>query len=387
LQDVVKDLGAKLNLGGCDAMTECFGLCEARDGVTMEAFLPGDTPIVPILVSWEAGKILEVAKFVFKVKLFMQSLRAPEDPHLCYMAYIQNVYQVITGLVPVTTEEAISLAALQVQIKFGNHKEEVHTKGFLSRSGQLKGLVPAPMLLRRAMTAWDDDILARHKILNDDARSHPMQMYCRMLMTRETYGCEVFPAAQSFTSSLPESIALGVCLVGVFVLSVDDKRVLDRFTLSELYRWGFTAGKSFYVELKPQCSRPGTPCTVPPSAEKGNRFDFSTKHGRYLSDLLTDYAKRILAEITSGKTSPAATVETTVSITADAAAAASSLSVEPRMSEDAAAVAIQSHVRGFLLRQSMEREAAAIKLQALWRGYRARLEFDRMLEEAEAEYA
>jgi len=380
---VIDALAEKQFLSGCPGLTEVFGLSEARDGVNMGACLPVDAPIVPIITSWLANNLMDKAKFVFKIRLFSSALRAPENKDLAYMAFIQGVYEVITGIVPVTMDEAISLAALQMQVKFGDAKPDAHTKGFLSRSGQLKGMVPGPLLMRRAMASWDEDILARHRVLNADARARPMQLYCQMLMTREFYGAEYVPAAQAFSPDTPESVLVAVSYAGVHVLGMDDKRVIDRFTFGEIYRWGFDAKKDFYVELKPQCSRPDAPCTAKPSGGKGNLFVFTTKQGRTASDMLTAYATRILAEIQGRGAAAGGAAGASASTALDSAARAAS----KRAASVAAATKVQALWRGSRVRQSLQEEAAAIRVQAVWRGMLARAAFDRMLEEAEAEFA
>jgi hypothetical protein len=343
--------------------------------------LPVETPVVPIVSSWIANGLADTAKFVFKVKLFVDEMRSPADSNLAYMSFIQGVYEVITGVLPVTADEAISLAALQMQAKFGPHKPGTHTKGFLSRSGQLKGMVPGTLLMTRAMAAWDEDILVRHRMLNADARARPMQLYCQMLMTREFYGAEYFAAAQVYSSAHPESVILAVGLTGVHLLTMQ-KRQIDRFSFAEVYRWGFTAEKSFYVELKPHCSRPGVDCSTPATADAGNRFVFTTKEGRHASDLLTAYATQILAQIrakgTAGAAAASAAKVKAPDVTGTAAASAA-------LTETEAAVRIQALIRGSQARWRLQEGAAATRMQAMVRGFLARSQFDRMLEEMEAE--
>ncbi|KAA0149278.1 hypothetical protein FNF31_07238 [Cafeteria roenbergensis] len=387
VHDVLTDLAVKQNIKPFPGMNNVFGLCEARDGVNMGMCLPIGTPIVPIVSSWLANKVSDTAKFVFKIRLFANVVRAPEDKSLCYMSFIQGVYEVITGILPVTADEAISLAALQMQVKFGNSKPTVHTKGFLSRSGQLKGMVPAPLLLRRAMSAWDEDILARHRLLNADARANPMRLYCRMLLSRDFYGAEYFSAGQSFSSAMPESVVLAVGLSGVHVLTLEDKRILDHYSFAEINRWGFTSDPTFYVDLKAQMSRPDAQSTIKPTAEAGNRFTFTTKHGRDASDLLTAYATRILEEINARRDAGGAAAAAASSGAAGGAGAAGSgRAAAAAIAPDEAATRIQAMVRGARVREDLQREAAAVRIQALMRGNLARMEFDRMLEEAEAEF-
>ena len=71
----------------------------------------------------------EAPKFVFTVKLFMETLKASSHAKAQYMFFIQAVYSVICGIYPVTVDDAVQLAALQVLQKFGPHKPDVCVGG------------------------------------------------------------------------------------------------------------------------------------------------------------------------------------------------------------------------------------------------------------------
>jgi len=49
-----------------------------------------------------------------------------------HMLFIQGVYNVITGNYPTGDKDAITLAALQFQARFGPHNPSSHKPGFLS---------------------------------------------------------------------------------------------------------------------------------------------------------------------------------------------------------------------------------------------------------------
>ena len=78
------------------------------------------------MATWAPGS---PAKFVMTVKLFMESPHITGDPKVLYMHYIQSVYNVITGIYPTSMDECVSLAALQLQAKFGDHNPAVYVRG------------------------------------------------------------------------------------------------------------------------------------------------------------------------------------------------------------------------------------------------------------------
>lgn len=116
------------------------------------------------------------------MKLFTPSLTRSSDKQAVYLTYIDSVYSVIAGLYPVGADEAVSLGALQTQAKFGDHKADVHKVGYLKDS--LRGMIPAPQLPSRPITEWEEQILQRHALLNEDAQKRPMVLYCAVLAVR-----------------------------------------------------------------------------------------------------------------------------------------------------------------------------------------------------------
>jgi hypothetical protein len=159
---------------------------------------------------WSPGS---PAKFVMTVKLFMESPHITGDPKVLYMHYIQSVYNVITGIYPTSMDECVSLAALQLQAKFGDHNPAVyvrsqplqvrpavaaaaaaaapasmpvtarlsvltavvccrHKAGYLAH--QLKGLVPSTLIPRKTPSQWEAEILGRHSLLTPEARGQPL---------------------------------------------------------------------------------------------------------------------------------------------------------------------------------------------------------------------
>ncbi len=89
----------------------------------VEAPLSDAVPVIPVMESWPAE---EQAKFVLTVKLFSDSLMVSVDPKVIYLFYIQGVYNVVSGIYPTGLDECVSLAALQMQAKFGDHNPAVY---------------------------------------------------------------------------------------------------------------------------------------------------------------------------------------------------------------------------------------------------------------------
>lgn len=84
--------------------------------------LRNDEPIIPIIQAWGNNK---KARLVFRVQLYVESVLYSEQKAVIYLLYIQSVYNVITGIYPCSLDDAVSLASLQVQYRYGNHDPNV----------------------------------------------------------------------------------------------------------------------------------------------------------------------------------------------------------------------------------------------------------------------
>jgi hypothetical protein len=153
-------------------------------------------------------------------------------------------------------EEALVLAALQVQAKFGNHRRDVMRPGYLVP--QLRGLVPVTHWANKKPTEWEEEIFKKHRKLNEDAQSRPQQLYCAYLEPRDYYGacvdccdlillirCETYagavfyPVRQAFSKVLPQILTLAISHMGVMLMNKDTKEVMETYHLTKIYRWGY----------------------------------------------------------------------------------------------------------------------------------------------------
>lgn len=91
--------------------------------LAVEAPLGDSVPVISVISSWAPD---EDAKLVLTVKLFTDRFMASVDPKIIYLFYIQGIYNVLSGIYPTGVDESVSLAALQMQAKFGDHNPEVY---------------------------------------------------------------------------------------------------------------------------------------------------------------------------------------------------------------------------------------------------------------------
>lgn len=373
--DVATLVCEKIGIEKPEDVVHCFGLCECKDGVTIERPLPDASEVVQVIRDWGENT---TSRFVFTTKLYMHhTILGSADPKIEYMLYIQAVYNVISGIYPTTPDQAVQLAALQLLAKHGPHKPEVHKVGYLSH--QLIGFIPHSVLGVRRASQWEEEIFEAHAALTftkDEARVE----YCRILSERDYYGCAFFMVAQSFSRRLPKTLMIGISCKGIYVLERNDKVVLQKYRLSDIYRWGFKPETSFYFELKSP-------------AGSGPVYEFRTEQGHSMSDLLTEYAMALLKEMgLAGGAADAAKGAGGDGADGAAGGGADSGGADGGAKADAseedkagAATRLQSAFRGYRLRRDLEYEYAAVRVQSVFRGYKERCRMDAMIAEMEAE--
>ena len=241
--------------------------------------------VLPIMEAWTA----EEARFVFQCKLFTETLVGTEDPEIIRLLFIQNVYHIITGTYPCNKADAIQLASLQVQAKFGKHNPATHKVGFLTSS--LHEYVPAPFMAEDDMdtAAWEEQIFQKHAISMTES---PMESYLAVVSRRDYYGSVLFGVKQRYDKEMPKKLFLGVARQGILLLRIpntftdsDGMETLAQYPLADIYRWAYKPGVNFYFELKLE------------DADENPVFTFETQEGQHMSDLLTDYALALLREM------------------------------------------------------------------------------------------
>jgi uncharacterized membrane protein YgcG len=204
------------------------------------------------------------------------------------------VHYIITGLYPTSDKDAVALAAMQFQAKFGKFNQALHRPGFLTRN--LVEYIPGEYLqdAKNGKTAEQWEQLLFHKIAYTVTNT-PREAYLDYLKKRDYYGSSFFVVRQKFDSkSLPKTLYLAVSRKGILLLRVPatyldgDLEVLYSFKLAEVYRWAYKPSVNFYFEVKLGDSMGGDSNPV---------YTFDTAEGKAISDLLTDYAMALLREM------------------------------------------------------------------------------------------
>ena len=355
--EVCEMIAGRLNYAdGGENSSRYFALFESVDGAIPRRAL-GRSEVV---LNVQHG----CAKIIYMMKLFMPSAleMVETDPIMLHLQYIQGLHSVVTGThfaneIPTL----VKLAALDVQAKYGPHDPSVHQVGFLTQ--RLHEFIPAHVFDKKEKLDWEEYIYREHQSLLHRTGLNAKMEYVKICQSWECNGCLFYEVRQTCLKGHPPRVLLGINTNGIYLLDVNDRSVLEKYKLSEVYRWGFKPGSNFYFEIK------GSGQNV-----KGPIFEFGTTQGNRMSELLTDYANALLTELGLAN-QQSKKAESVVSAFSNATRA-HEMEVKQHMKDEI------SHATG-AKRDRLQEEYYAIQIQCLWRGYKERCKFDQMIEELE----
>ena len=287
-----------------------LGLYISMDGSNVDYCLSMEESVTTAVESWEDQSN---SRILFMIRLYMNSISGFEtieelsmrlnrpthlinelsyletmeitNNSLVNLQYLQAVYNIITSQYPCDEEEALKLGAIHFTHKFGEYQPMRHRPGFLGR--RIVEFIPTKMLKSKGFEQWE-------QLLFDNVRNYfngtygnkldainirnSQHAYVRRVMSYTDYfGVTFFRVSQNCTKLVPEKAILGICATGINIYD-RHRKLLRRFNLEEIFRWGFKTKVLFYFEVR-ICDQ-----------EDLTMFDFDSFEGQTIADLLTDYA-------------------------------------------------------------------------------------------------
>jgi hypothetical protein len=414
-EDVCKLLGGKMEFMNANSAHLYFRLFLSSDfGCNFYHRLTHNKPIVKEIKRNSMGRKEEHIMVVYKIHLFMdKEIMMSKDETIQNFLYYQAVHDLLTGYYPCNVEEAIWIAALNAQYRYGDFDEKKNCVGFYSSFCELKDLLPFWLVARREgetpsrrqarLYTLETAIIEAHKKMaslpHADACNHVMEN-CR----RYTFYGNVFflvgiePATKKMLNlgNSKKTIIVGVSIVGLKLFEKSSKSCLRRFLFRNLSTWGFTQSGDFFVDAK---FRPGGGSPRKSGTDDTpKRMVFKTDQGKVIADLLNEYAKAI---VLSGRYESTSSVGSAAVIEGskkkDMATMAEQKVQGDKEKEDISTksttdetgimpsvvmsiLRVQGMFRGHMLRRRVRENAAALLIQSAWRGYRARMALHNMID-------
>jgi len=154
------------------------------------------------------------------------------DPVQLNLLYEQAKEAILDGTHPVPLETAIQFASLQVQIQFGDHKEDKHKVGMLA---DLKEFLPLGFMKVRNV---EKKIFAEHRSLMGTSEIDSKYKYVKLARGLPTFGVHFFlvKEKQKGRNKLVPRL-LGVTKDSVLRLDETTKEILKTWPLTTVRRW------------------------------------------------------------------------------------------------------------------------------------------------------
>jgi hypothetical protein len=250
--------------------SSCFAVFEARDN--WERCLGEDEIPGQVMADWEKEKA--EGKFIFKKKIFLRDdEREMDDPVAKNLLYIQARKSVIDSEYPVSAEDAIRLAGLQMQQTYGDHNPSTHTSGFLTKS--VKALVPSNLFASKKAGDWDGVILKEHQKHVGKSEEEAITEYLEIVKQFPYYGTTFYPPCKSVgNKKLPAKVIIGVNAEGLILLKTKDKEKISSHLYTEICSWA-SSSSTFAFEFGSQA--------------ESQKYSFETKHGSIIAAAIQTY--------------------------------------------------------------------------------------------------
>jgi hypothetical protein len=388
-----------------------FALYKSINGSKLDGIIESDDLLVDVVLGW-SGSGYESAKIVLMIRLFMPSTNGLQyrdvvtgridkqnldyqnskkttlsleeylekseiiDENLLNLQYIQAVYNIVTGSITTTSDEALDLAALHFTYKFGEFDAKNHRAGFLGK--RIIEYIPMKHLRAKSTDQWEvllyntvkDSLKEENRLIsrlsdlsidNSKKREPPstQRLYLEIIYKMSNYGYTFFKITQKAQHRMPENPILGVTNKGICIYS-KARKLSKSYLLNEIKSWGYKSNKLFFFEIK-EVMESGT-------------FEFETKYGKDIADILTDYTLAIHKENSNE-------LERNILFNKSPFAGNSPNKADkPRKKSikitketcPSGIIKYQGLYRGYALRRDWVREDAVILLQSVYRGHLGR---------------
>ncbi|RKP18357.1 hypothetical protein ROZALSC1DRAFT_23311 [Rozella allomycis CSF55] len=155
------------------------------------------------------------------------------DPIQLNLLFVQSKESVISGEYPCSEEEAVQLAALQVQAVFGNYDGDKCKPGFL----ELKDYLPE--VYRRKEV--EKKIYGEYKKICGMSELNAKYRYVQQCRLLRTYGVTFFQVKEKLAKKTKFTPALmGVTKENILRVDIESREILQVWPLTSLKRWAAT---------------------------------------------------------------------------------------------------------------------------------------------------
>eukprot|EP01113_Clastostelium_recurvatum_P003292 TRINITY_DN1142_c0_g1_i3.p1 TRINITY_DN1142_c0_g1~~TRINITY_DN1142_c0_g1_i3.p1 ORF type:complete len:328 (-),score=71.62 TRINITY_DN1142_c0_g1_i3:95-1078(-) len=271
----------------------CFALFESRDD--WERCLDSDEKPCDLMDEWarltEADKAkkketISEPKFLFKKKIFLRDDdREMKDTMAKHLLYIQAMHSVIESEYPSSADEATTLAALQVQVTYGDHNASTHVPGFLGHN--LKVFIPKHLIGLKKPQEWETLVFRAHARNLGKSKEDAKTEYLDIVKQWPFYGTTFFPPCKGIgNKKLPNKVIIGVNAEGILLLKTKDKELISTHPFTEICSWASSSG-TFAFEFGSQT--------------ESQKYTFETRQGAIIAATIQTYIDILVQMLKNGE--------------------------------------------------------------------------------------
>ena len=199
------------------------------------------------------------------------------DEALLRIQYINGMYNVLTGSLNVTYEEALKLASYQFVLKFGTYNPHVHKVGFLGP--KIVEMMPLRLLKDKGFEVSEADLFEYIKNTTQyEYIEGPMaaqKKYLDVIWTLDNFGKTFFRCSQvGLKDSVHEKVLLAVHPMGVEIYdrSIERKSYCG-YSFGEILSWEYDEDEKLFVLQLPKSALDANASLL--TNASGGRLDFT----------------------------------------------------------------------------------------------------------------
>ncbi|CAL1545802.1 unnamed protein product [Lymnaea stagnalis] len=208
--------------------------------------------------------------YLLQKRLFIEPYVNTSDPVECDLLFNQLIEDVFEQRIPIDHKEAVHLCALKVQSEIEDMKA-----GEIDYTSVMR-ILPRDM----RCTVRPEEVATTHKTVLDMSPHQAVISFINLLKNWPLFGSTVFEVSQTYTSTMPKSLLLGVHQKGIYLLEIGTFRVLSSYSYSDIVH-SSPAIKSIMIVIGHMA--------------KGIKFMFNTNQATQISQLIKDYMDELQA--------------------------------------------------------------------------------------------
>jgi len=216
-----------------------------------------------------------------------------EDASGIEMMYLQASTDVVDARYPCSEQDSLTLAALQVQEKFGDHpgpgKEFTELDGIDAKSTKPKLLkyLAQKYVVEGRNEELIQQILKLYAKLSGYSTQEARLSYLDYVRSWKIYGSAYFFAEpQNSSLRFPSAIVLAINSKGILIVDPDSKEFLAEYTFKDVVTWGHSSN-SFVV--------------VTGGMMRQTKIYFKTDQGKEINSIVKAYVERVMGPKKEGE--------------------------------------------------------------------------------------